>query len=147
MTARPLSGFDVTLDAMEVSAEAVAKVPGENLRVARGEFGAVWAIAEHLAHNPGPDDDYLIGVLRTCRWLADQPVPSILSSRVAEIPRSPLTRRLQRPMPETIESELVTAYMRPGGRLELARGVAVTLEWSWRGKGRPPLDVSQAAAG
>jgi hypothetical protein len=50
-------------------------------------------------------------------------------------------------MPETIESELLAAWARRGGRPELARGVAATLEWAWQGKGRPPLDVSQAAAG
>jgi hypothetical protein len=142
-----LSARSVTLEGVEVSAEVVAKVPGENLRVTRAEFGAVWALAEYLGSQPGPDDDNLIGVLRTCRWLADQPVPSILPHRVAEMPRSPLTRRLQRPMPETIESELLAAYARPGSRPELAWGVAAALEWAWRGKGRPLLDVSQAAAG
>jgi hypothetical protein len=86
-------------------------------------------------------------VILTCEWLADQPVPSILSNRVAEMPRSPLTRRLQRPMPETIESELLAAYARHGGRPELARGVAATLEWAWRAKGRPPVDMGHATAG
>jgi hypothetical protein len=142
-----MSVAGVTLDGVEVTAEHVAKVPDENLRVPLGEFGAVWTRAEHLGHRPGPDDDYLIGVLRTCRWLADQPVPSILPKRVAEMPRSPLTRRLQRPMPETIESELLAACSRPGPRAQLAQGVAATLRWAWRGKGRPPLDVSQVAAG
>jgi hypothetical protein len=56
-----------------VSAAAVAKVPGENLRVSRAEFGALWSLVEHLASQPpGPNNEYLIGVLRTCRWLADQ---------------------------------------------------------------------------
>jgi hypothetical protein len=142
-----MSGLGVTLDSVEVSAEAVAKVPGENLRVARAEFGAVWALAEHLGGRPGDGGDYLLGVILTCEWLADQPVPSVLPGRVAEMPRSPLGRRLQRPMPETIESELLAAYGRRGERPELARGVAATLEWAWRGKGRPRLDVSKAAAG
>ena len=142
-----MSALGVTLDGVEVSAEAVAQVPGENLRVPRTEFGAVWALAEHLGGQPGDGGDYLLGVILTCEWLADQPVPSVLPDRVAEMPRSPITRRLQRPMPETIESELLAAYARPGGRPELARGVAATLEWAWRGMGRPPLDVSQAAAG
>jgi len=142
-----MSGFGVTLDSVEVSAEAVANVPGENLRVARAAFGALWSLAEHLGGQPGNGGNYLLGVILTCEWLADQPVPSLMPARVAEMPRSPLTRRLQRPMPETIESELLAAYARRSGRPELARGVAATLEWAWRGKGRPPLDVSQAAAG
>lgn len=135
------------LGIVEVSAEAVAKVAGANVRVARSEFRAVWSLAEHLCGQPGPDDDYLIGVLRTCRWLAGQPVSSILPGRVAEMPWSPLTRRVQRAMPETVESELLAAYSRPGPRPGLARGVLVTLEWAWRGVGRPPLDVNPAAAG
>ena len=50
-----------------MSAEAVAKVPGENLRVSRAEFGAVWALAEHLGGQPGDGGDYLLGVILTCR--------------------------------------------------------------------------------
>jgi hypothetical protein len=141
-----MSALGVTLDGVEVPAEAVAKVPGESLRVPRSEFGGVWALAEHLGNQPGDGGDYLLGVILTCEWLADQPVPSVLPNRVAEMPRSPLTRRLQRPMPETIESELLAAYARRGARPELARGVAVTLEWAWRGKGQAPLDVIHAAA-
>jgi hypothetical protein len=132
---------------VEVSADAVAKVPGENLRVSRPEFSAVWALAEHMGSKPGSGGDYLLGVILTCEWLADQPVPSVLPNRVAEMPRSPIVRRLKRPMAETIESELLAAYARRSGRPELARGVAATLEWAWRGKGRPPLDVRWAAAG
>lgn len=55
---------------VEVTAEHVARVPGENLRVDRADFGALWALAEHLCDQPGPDDDYLVGVVLTCRWLA-----------------------------------------------------------------------------
>jgi hypothetical protein len=146
VSAGPMSAFGVTLDVVDVSAESVAKVPGENLRVARAEFGAVWALAEHVGNQSGNGGEYLLGVILTCEWLAYQPVPSVLPDHVAEMPRSPLTRRLQRPMPETIESELLVAYARRGARPELARGVAATLEWAWRGKGRTPLDISPAAA-
>jgi hypothetical protein len=142
-----MSGFGDTLDDVEVSAEAVARVSGENLRVPQAEFGDVWALAERLGGQPGDGGEYLLGVILTCEWLADQPVPSVLPGRAGEMPRSPLGRRLQRPMPETIESELLAAYGRRGERPELARGVAATLEWAWRRKGRPPLDVSPATAG
>jgi hypothetical protein len=142
-----LSAPNVTLEDVEVSAEAVSRVPAENLRVPRPEFGAVWARAEDLGGKSGDGGDYLLGVILTCEWLADQPVSSVLPNTVTEMPRSPITRRLQRPMPETIESELLSAWARRGGRPELARGVAATLEWAWRGNGRPPLDVSPATAG
>jgi hypothetical protein len=142
-----MSGVGVTLGVVNVSAQAVAKVPRDNLRVDRAEFGAVWALGERLGRQPGDGGDYLLGVILTCEWLADQPVPSALPGRVAEMPRAPLTHRLDRPMPETIESELLAAWAGRGGRPELARGVAATLEWAWRGKGPPPLDVSRPAVG
>jgi hypothetical protein len=61
---------------VDVSAEAVAKVPGENLRVSRADFGGLWTVAEQLGRLPagGADDDYVVGVIWTCRWLARQPV-------------------------------------------------------------------------
>jgi len=76
----------VTLAGVEVSAEAVARVPGEHLRVSRTEFGALWALAEQIGGQPGDGGEYLLGVILTSEWLADQPVPSVLPSRVAEMP-------------------------------------------------------------
>jgi hypothetical protein len=128
---------------MEVPSQAVARVPGENLRVSRTEFGALWVMVERLTGRPGPDDDFLIGVLRTCRWLAGQPVRSAGLAR-AEMPSAPITRRSHIAMPETVEAELVAAAAAAGrcrGRPDLARGVVTTLEWAWRGTGAPPLDV------
>lgn len=139
-------GGSVTLDDVEVSAKTRAKVPGENLRVARAEFGAVWSLAERLGGQPGPDNDYLVGVLWTCRWLADHPVWSRMLNRT-EIPRSPLTRRQHAAVPETNEAEYLAAVRPRGREPEFARGVAATLEWAWRGSGRPPLDIPHAAAG
>ncbi len=81
-------------------AELVARIPEENLRVSRAEFGAVWSMVERWAGQPGPDNDFLIGVLRTCRWLADQPVWSRVMSR-AEMPLAPVTFREHAAMPET----------------------------------------------
>jgi hypothetical protein len=136
----------VTLDGVEVSAETLATVPDANLRVPRAEFGALWALVELLATRPGPDDDFLIGVLRTCRWLADQPVSSDSRER-AEMPAAPFTRQQHAAMPETVEAEFVAAAAagRRGGRPELARGVVATLVWAWRGTGAAPLDISAAA--
>jgi hypothetical protein len=47
----------VTLVGVGVSAKTLAKVPGENLRVARAEFGAVWLLAECLGGQPSSPDD------------------------------------------------------------------------------------------
>jgi hypothetical protein len=58
-----LSHLGVILDGVHVSAEAAAKVPGENLRVPRSEFGAVWALAEHLGGQRGDGGEYLLGVI------------------------------------------------------------------------------------
>jgi hypothetical protein len=144
-----LSDRGVTLNNVDVSAAAVAKVPGENLRVSRAAFGMLWADGERLAGQPGPEDDFLVGVVLTCRWLAAQPVWSDLVSQ-AEMPAAPFTGREHAAIPETVEAELVraaAAAARPGPRADLARGVVATLNWVWRGTGDPPLDLSHAAAG
>jgi hypothetical protein len=141
-----LSGIGGILDAVEVSAEAVAKVPGENLRVARADFAALWIVAEDLGRRPARGDDYLIGVLWTCRWLARQPVWDRIVRRW-EMPRSPLARRRYSAMPETIDAEYLAAATAASFERDLARGVMATLEWTWHGSGRAPLDMSAAAAG
>jgi hypothetical protein len=131
---------------VEVSAKAVAKVPGENLRVSRAEFGAVWVLAQRVGSEPGPDNPYLIGVLWTCRWLARQPTFSRVIGRW-EMPAAPFTRRRHSAMPETIEAEYLAAARAPAFEQERAHGVMATLEWCWYGLGRPPLNVPGAAAG
>jgi hypothetical protein len=141
-----MSVFGVTLVGVEVAAEHVAKVPGENLRVSRAEFGAVWSMVERWAGQPGPRDDFLIGVLRTCRWLANQPVWSRVAGR-AEMPAAPVTFREHAAMPETIDAEYLAAVSPRAAEPAVARGVAATLEWTWHGSRRPPMDISHAAAG
>jgi len=134
---------------VQVSAEALAKVPGENLRVSRAAFGALWRLAERLGSLPrsGPDDGYVVGVVLTCEWLAGQPVWSSIL-RHWEMPVAPLTGRRHSAMPETIDAEyLAAATTRRPLMRERARGVMATLEWTWHGSGRPPLDMSTAAAG
>ena len=136
----------VTLVDVDVTAELVAKVPDENLRVSRAEFAALWSLAEHRGSQPpGPDSEYLIGVLWTCRWLADQPVWSRVAGR-AEMPAAPLTRRQHAAMPETIDEEYLAAVTARVFERERGRGVAATLEWTWHGSRRPPLAISHAAA-
>lgn len=141
-----MSVLGVTLNDVDVTAELLAKVPGENLRVARAEFSALWAYAEWLGSQPARGDQYLIGVLRTCRWLAGQPVWSRVASRW-EVPAAPATRRACAAMPETIEAEYMAALTARAVDPDRARGVAATLAWVWHESGQPPLDVSPAAAG
>jgi hypothetical protein len=142
-----LSVSRASLENMDVSAETVANVPGENLRVSRAEFGALWALAEQLGSRPASGDgEYLVGVIWACRWLASQPVWSSIVHRW-EIPRAPLTTRPHAAMPETIDAEYLAAVTARPFERNLARGVAATLDWAWHGSGRPPLDVSAAAAG
>ena len=129
---------------VDVSAEAVAKVPGENLRVSRADFSVLWSLAECLGSQPGDGGAFLLGVIRTCRWLAGQPVWSELDRRTV-LPTSPYTRRQHGAMPETIDEEYLAAVSARVREPELARGVAATLEWTWHGSRRPPLDVSRAA--
>jgi hypothetical protein len=138
---------------VDVSAAVVAKVPGQNLRVSRDEFGALWAAAEDWGGRPGPDDDYLVGVVLTCRWVGSQPVWSSVVGR-AEMPAAPYTGRRHSAMPETIDAEYLAAAAgpvagphRPVSRPDLARGVVVTLDWTWHGSRRPPFDISHAAVG
>jgi hypothetical protein len=141
-----LSVAGVILSDMEVSAEAVAKVPGENLRVSRADFGALWALAEHLGEQPYRRDHYLIGVVWSCRWLARQPVWVSFLHR-GEMPAAPFTRRRHAAMPETIDEEYLAAATARAFERDRARGVMATLEWIWHGSGRPPLDIPTAAAG
>lgn len=123
------------LDVVEVSAEAVAKVPGENLRVSRADFGSLWALAEQLGSQPagGPNDDYVVAVVWTCEWLARQPVWSSIIHRW-EMPAAPLTRHRHAAMPETIDEEYLAAATAPAGERDRARGVMATLEWAWHGR-------------
>jgi hypothetical protein len=138
---------------MDVSAAVVAKVPGGNLRVSRADFGALWALVDYLGSQPYRGDEFLIGVLRTCRWLGAQPVWSSVVGR-AEMPAAPYTGRRRSAMPETIDAEYLVAAAaqvpRPNRRVsrpDLARGVVATLDWTWHGSRSPPFDIPHAPAG
>lgn len=136
---------------MEPTAADVERIPRENLRVPRDEFVAVWTLAERLAHG----DWYAVGVLRTCRWIACSFPPSLpaLGGR-PEPARAPLSRTQAQAHPELIEAEAATVdrwvARNPSGiegREGWLEAIAATMEWVWRGSGRPPLDISQASAG
>ena len=132
---------------VDVTAELLARVPGENLRVPRAEFGAVWRLAEYESMRIGVAREFPFGVAETCRWLAAQPVWSTIWGR-EEMPPAPMSRRIVAVTSETVDGELRWArWVLGGDRGRYARGVVAALEWAWQGTGRPPLDVSPAAAG
>lgn len=129
---------------MRVTAEQIANVPAENIRVSRESFGRIWSYADDLGVRRDTDP-YAIGVLFTCEWIATQAVWSRVSKRW-ELPVSPVTERHYKAMPETIEDEYLAAVRasvpgKTGRRAELARGAAAMLELAWAGSRRPPLDL------
>lgn len=106
----------------------------------RPEFDALWDYAESLGAGPTRGDQYLVGVVRTCRWLAARPVRDQIIRR-SRILLSPITRRALAVMPETVEAEYVAALSAPSRDRELARGVAATLAWACRGSARAPYNL------
>jgi hypothetical protein len=136
---------------MDVTAEHVARVPAQNLRVARERFGDVWARAEAALSGPGPDDHYLWGVVCTCRWLAGTAVPTPWTASGWESPESPVRDLRVSAHPEVIEEEYASAVRYRRSRVPAvagkARGTLATLEWAWHSSGPSPLDVVGLAAG
>jgi hypothetical protein len=63
------------------------------------------------------------------------------------MPAAPVTSRKHAAMPETIEAEYLAAVSPRAPEPDVAQGVAATLEWTWHGSRRPPLDIPHAAAG
>lgn len=122
---RILGGMDV--------AAALPTVPAENLRVSRAEFGRVWARAEQVSREHGPQDFYLTGVVWAFRWIARQPL------------ESPVTRKPLRAMPETMDSEYLAALADARStklhpmRVDIARGTAAVLAWVGHGGPEPRL--------
>jgi hypothetical protein len=47
----------------------IAKIPAGNLCIPREAFAEHWRHAEALNQPGGSHTDYLVGVIRTCRWL------------------------------------------------------------------------------
>ena len=137
---------------MDVSAEVLAKVPPQNLHVSREEFGAVWAAAEAQLGRllPGPEADYLVGVVRTCRWLARAVVPALPlpgQAKRTELATTPLDSRSVYALPETIETEYynalrIKARTPETARVREAQATAATLGWCWGGATRRPIDLA-----
>ncbi|MGH3613314.1 MAG: hypothetical protein ACRDRK_12115 [Pseudonocardia sp.] len=131
---------------MEVTEDAVARIPPGNLRVPRAEFTAVWAAAERLNREAAEQRVtawYPAGVAVTCRWLAGVIVEDRFGRRPAQ---APVTTRAEQAFEELIEAEYLAAERLPARRPGLARrqpgwteGVQSTLRWAWRRQGPAPL--------
>jgi hypothetical protein len=140
-----LSVVGVTLGGMDVTYDLLARASAEDLRVPLAEFGMVWRLAEYESMRIGVVREFPCGVAETCRWLAAQPMWSVIWDR-EEMPRAPMSQRIVPVTAETVDAELRWAHGAHGHRALYAQGVVAALEWAWQGTGRPPLDVSPAAA-
>lgn len=132
-----MSVSDRILGGVDVVA-ALPKVPAENLRIPRAEFGRVWALAEQLGAGGDSQGWYLTGVVIAFRWIAGQPT------------ESPVTRAVLRAMPETLDSEYMAALAAARSaklhpmRANMARGAAAVLAWVGHGGPEPRLTRSAA---
>ena len=117
----------------------------------RDEFVAVWALAEQLCHG----DWYAVGVVRVCQWVACAMVPSLpaLGGRL-DPARAPVTWDRARAHEELIELEAAHADRKLArhphgikGKPGYLEAIVATLDWVWRGSGRPPLDIGRSATG
>lgn len=139
---------------MDVSPTEVARVPMQNIRVPRTQFGAVWAAAEARSSHQavhGVTDWYAGGVVVTCRWLAGAAVTDTTGRR--QLPYSPATERINPAYEELIEAEYIAAekldLMRPDfveHRPGWCDGIRETLRWAWRCNGPAPLLAYRAPA-
>lgn len=149
-----LSVSSATLVCVEVTVANLARVPAENLRVPRAEFGVVWAAAERQAAAEaarGVTDWYAGGVVVTCRWLAGAVVTDQTGRR--EPPYSPATDRSISAYEELIEAEYLVAEQLDLTRPDLiehrpgwCEAIRATLRWAWRHSGPPPLNVTSVRA-
>lgn len=147
----------VTLEAVQVTAADIARIPQTNLRVPRVEFAALWTAAERHCDEQarsGGHDWYAAGVAITCEWLATATVRSFDGRWLPA--HAPVSRSRRRAYEELIEREHLAAERldlrrpRPGwldARPGWIEGVCATLRWAWRRIGPPPIEVGNSAVG
>ena len=140
---------------MELTQRDFDRIPGVNLRVPRAEFIAVWVEAEQQAATRpnGQTNWYAIGVMKTCRWIACATIPNPIEGG-RDLAPPPISATSSIAHEEVIQAEaqkadyfLAVAAKGLIGPLEYMEAIASTLEWMWRGSGRPPLDIHTADAG
>src|SRR4051794_14446878 len=95
---------------MRVTERDLERIPPGNLRVPRGDFGALWVAAEDLikAHGElGVTDWSAGGVAMACRWVA-RAVSVTANGRRVPTP-APVTSRRVLAFEEAIEAEYLAA--------------------------------------
>lgn len=144
---------------MELKGSDFDLIRREHLRgVRRHDFALLWLTAEQRYDQlkaRRQEDNYLDGVVSTCRWIAragvrfDEPI----NGRYGESARSPIGYRNVSSIEELIEREAAEAerlHARgwdPPGRAGYVAGVTATFAWTWRRSHRPPIEVSGLLAG
>jgi hypothetical protein len=116
---------------------ALPGVPARNLGcMSREVFGRVWADAERRNAAGGPADYYLVGVVRTLRWLAQETV------------RTPVTEVIDWALPEICLNEYMKALaaarstkLHPS-RVEKARGAVAVWGWMYHRQPEPYSSTS-----
>jgi hypothetical protein len=118
---------------------ALPRVPARNLgRVPREVFGRVWVDAEQRNAAGGPADYYLVGVVRTLRWLAQETV------------QTPVTRETNSVLPEICVTEYMAALAAARStrlhrsRVGVARGTVAVLGWLYHSQPEPAYSSTSA---
>jgi hypothetical protein len=116
---------------------ALPRVPVGNLgRVSREVFGRVWADAERRDAVGGPADYYLVGVVRTLRWLAQETM------------QTPVTRETSWVLPEICVTEYMAALAAARSttlhrsRVGVAQGTVAVLGWLYHRQPEPYSNTS-----
>ncbi|MFC6156126.1 hypothetical protein [Kribbella jiaozuonensis] len=144
---------------MELTGSDFDEIRREHLRgVRRHDFALVWLAAEERADAlaaQGREDGYLAGVVSACRWIANAGVryAQPINGRRGELARSPISRKRELAIEESIEAEALEAERLHALRREsidppgYVAGVHATFGWTWRRSGQPPLEVPGRLAG
>jgi hypothetical protein len=91
-------------------------------------FGRVWADAECRNDAGGAADYFLVGVVRTLRWLAGTTV------------QTPVTRETSYVLPESCEHGYMAALRSQRlhwSQVDTARGTVAVLGWMYHGQAEP----------
>jgi hypothetical protein len=134
------------------------RIPAENVDVPVWKFGRGWFAAEELNDERarrGVHDWYTVGVVATCRWLANATVRSETGPWYRAT--GPVTHWQGIVHPEQVQDEAIAAQVvdmhRPLPEWLIERpgwleGVLATFDWAWwRTRSTPPIDLPDLKAG
>lgn len=129
------------VNGMEVTARDVEEMPRHCIHVSRDEFAEVWRTAEAQLSVDGwpPPDWFVIGVVRTCRWLAGLSFVAPASRRSPEsvIPEQVGAEALEASRPNP------PARFGDGDGPGCMVGVSATFAWAWDRTGPSPIEEAQ----